>query len=98
MDVRWRIGLSSLVIILASRRPVFASADVQAGNYHLTVTPSHGLANGAPGTGPLQGILPQMNELQQWALLGLLLLGTCLLMLLITICRRNWHSIKKEQP
>ncbi|RRK10271.1 cell surface protein [Lactiplantibacillus garii] len=77
-----------------------ALADVQAGNYHLTVTSAtaSGTHTGAtPSAGPLSGVLPQMNETQQWWLLLIGLTGLILLTSLTIIWWRNRQLIK-EQP
>ncbi|AVW11569.1 cell surface protein [Lactiplantibacillus paraplantarum] len=72
------------------------AADTQAGTYHLTVTSNSNAAADTIG-GPLQGVLPQMNETQQWLLFGIGICGLSLLMLLILIWWRNRQTIK-EQP
>jgi len=90
IDIKWFAGLSSLLLSLLMSLP--ATADVHTGTYHLTVASDSGSQ-----AGPLQGLLPQMNEMQQWVLLGLGILGLILLVSLIPIWWRNRQTIK-EQP
>jgi len=69
--------------------------DIQQSTYHITVTPatSHGATI---NPGPLAGVLPQMNELQQWVLCGIALLIISLVGLLIKFWW-NGHQHTKEQ-
>jgi len=91
IDIKWLISFSSLLLSLLIALP--ATADVHTGTYHLTVASD----SGNQGNGPLQGLLPQMNDMQQWVLLGLGILGLILLVSLIPIWWRNRQTIK-EQP
>ena len=98
--MRWRVGLISLITFLIGPSALPVLADVQSGNYHLTVTNGSGTAAGVatpPKPGPLRGLLPQMNETQQWCLLIIGLIGLILLTSLTIIWWRNRQSIK-EQP
>lgn len=94
--MKWQLSLISWPLLMSGplSRPVLA--DVQTGNYHLTVTTKNGVAD-SMNHGPLQQVLPQMNETQQWCLMVIGLLGLVLGMLLIKIWWRNRQSIK-EQP
>ena len=92
--IKWKGGLLTLGISQLISLPV--AADTQSGTYHLTVTSNSGAAADVIN-GPLHGVLPQMNETQQWILFGLGICGLSLLMLLILIWWRN-RQIIKEQP
>ncbi|AYG38654.1 cell surface protein [Lactobacillus pentosus] len=92
--IKWQSG--GLIIGLSQLISIPVLADTQTGTYHLTVTSNSGVT-GNPVKGPLQGILPQMNEVQQWILLVIGVCGLSLLIFLILIWWRNRQTIK-EQP
>jgi len=92
--MHWKIGCASLITAL-SGRPLIAGADVQRGTYDVTVTQTHSAGTNLD-QGPLAGLLPQMNESQQWLLCGIGLLIIGLLGLLIKIWWQSRRQTKEQ--
>ncbi|WP_338207780.1 cell surface protein [Lactiplantibacillus paraxiangfangensis] len=96
--MRWRISLISLLTFWMGPLALTGLADAQPGQYRLTVKNASGTSAGDhANAGPLSGILPQMNETEQWWLLVIGLAGLILLTFLTIIWWRNRQLIK-EQP
>ncbi len=93
-DVHWKIGFTGLTILM-SGRPLIASADVQQGTYNVTINPVKSPVTDS-NQGPLADLLPQMNEIQQWVLLGIGLLIISLLGLLIKLWWQSRQQIKEQ--
>ncbi|MFC6181722.1 cell surface protein [Lactiplantibacillus daowaiensis] len=92
--MRWVLGLIGLSW---GWLPLKSSADVQQSTYHVTVATSSRATQGdAINQGPLSGVLPQMNESQQWVLCGITLLIIGLLGLLIKLWWNNHQQIKEQ--
>ncbi|VDG21279.1 cell surface protein [Lactiplantibacillus mudanjiangensis] len=93
--MRWLLGILGLV---SGWTTLAASADVQQSTYHVTVaSPGSTTVSGDQiNPGPLSGVLPQMNELQQWILCGFALLITCLVGLLIKLWWNRHQQIKEQ--
>lgn len=66
--------------------------DVQKGLYEVTIN----VAQNNNIAGPLSGILPQTNEIQQWVLIGLTLILGCLLGLLVRLWWLHRRQIKEK--
>lgn len=92
--MRWKIGLIGLITFM-SGRPLIANADVQQGTYNVTIKSLDSSVTG-PTQGPLADLLPQMNELQQWTLVGIGLLIVSLLGLLIRLWWQSRQQIKEQ--